>query len=76
VCSSEVGGYAGGMVATARVTHTRQVTAEEPDKVSPTSEVKGGLLKRLTSSLGKHKPKLWLGPPGLGVGYEADKYTL
>jgi len=39
VCSSEDGGYAGGNVATARVTHTRQVTAEEPDKVSPTGEV-------------------------------------
>jgi hypothetical protein len=39
VCSSEVGAYAGGKVATARVTHTRQVTAEAPDKVCPTRGV-------------------------------------
>jgi hypothetical protein len=34
VCSSGAGGYVGG-----KVTHTRQVTAEEPDKVRLTSGV-------------------------------------
>jgi hypothetical protein len=57
VCSSEAGGYAGGKVATARVTHTRKVTAEEQragQNVSH-SEGVGGLLKRLPTSLGVNK---------------------
>ena len=48
---------AGGKVAIARVTHTRQIRAKEPDEVCPTRGVLGGPLKRLISSLGEHKPK-------------------
>ena len=33
MCSDEVEGYAGGSVATGRVTLAEQVSTEEPDKV-------------------------------------------
>jgi hypothetical protein len=65
VCSTEVGGYASGSVATGSVMQAGQVSSEEPCKVSHYKGV--GRVPQVFANHprgGVHIPKSKPGPPG------------